>query len=248
MMAWNGLTTGLTHFLDAYGLIAIFAVMLLKETGIPVPIPGDLIMLGAASQAAAGKFAVWQAFGVILVAMVAGGWAQYWLVGRLGRSFLYRFGRYVGLNQERLDRAADAVRKGGAVTVGLSLTTPGLRIATVPACGLAQLPQRSFLPGLVAGSGAFLALHFILGYLGSSIIGAAKGPWLAVLGAFFVIGLIGWLLLRRRARGSQQGAASATLERLGDWADASCPVCLAIGVVHDHVQHKESLAAIQARQ
>ncbi len=113
MMTWNGVTAGLTHLLDAYGLIAIFAVMLLKETGIPVPIPGDLIMLGAASQAATGKFALWQAFGVILVAMVAGGWVQYWLVGRLGRSFLYRFGRYIGLNQDRLDRAADAVRRGG---------------------------------------------------------------------------------------------------------------------------------------
>ena len=248
MTNWNELTAGLTRMLDMYGLIAIFAVMLLKETGVPVPIPGDLIMLGAASQAATGKFAVWQAFGVILVAMVAGGWVQYWLVGRLGRSFLYRFGRYIGLNQDRLDRAADAVRRGGAVTVGLSLTTPGLRIATVPACGLAQLPQRSFLPGLVAGSGAFLALHFVLGYLGGSIIGAAQGSWPAFLGAFLVIGLAGWLLLRRRARGSQQGAASATLEGLGDWADASCPVCLAIGVVNHHVQHKESLAAIQARQ
>ena len=246
MTAWSELTASLARILDMYGLIAIFAVMLLKETGIPVPIPGDLIMLGAASQAATGKFAVWQAFGAILVAMIAGGWVQYWLVGRLGRSFLYRFGRYIGLSQDRLDRAADAVRKGGAVTVGLSLTTPGLRIATVPACGLAQLPLRSFLPGLVAGSGAFLALHFVLGYVGGSIISVAQGSWPAFLGAFFVIGLAGWLLMRRR-RSSQQGAAAATLERLGDWADASCPVCLAIGAVN-HVQHKEGLAALQARQ
>jgi TRAP-type C4-dicarboxylate transport system permease small subunit len=111
MMAWNGVTAGLTHLLDAYGLIAIFVVMLLKETGILVPIPGDLIMLGA----------------------------------------------------------------------------------------------------------------------------------------FFVIGLAGWLLLRRRGRSRQQGATAATLEALSDWADASCPVCLAIGAVN-HVQHKESLAALQARQ
>ena len=248
MITWNALTAGLTQLLDVYGLIAIFVVMLLKETGIPVPIPGDLIMLAAASQAAMGKYAVWQAFGVILVAMVAGGWAQYWLVGCLGRSFLYRFGRYIGLNQDRLDRAADAVRRGGAVTVSLSLMTPGLRVATVPACGLAQLPHRSFLPGLVVGSGVFLALHFVLGYLGGSIIGAANGSWLAFLGAFFIIGLAGWLLLRRRARMRQQGEATVTLERLSDWADASCPVCLAIGAVNDHVQHKESLAALQARQ
>jgi len=58
------IVTELARFLDIYGLIAIFAVMLLKEIGIPVPVPSDLIMLAAASQAAAGKYAVGLAFGV----------------------------------------------------------------------------------------------------------------------------------------------------------------------------------------
>ncbi len=39
------------QFLDAYGLLAVFAIMLLKEIGVPVPIPSDLIMLGAAARA-----------------------------------------------------------------------------------------------------------------------------------------------------------------------------------------------------
>lgn len=251
MISLNELTASLTQFLDAYGLIAIFAVMLLKEVGIPVPIPSDLIMLAAASQSATGKFSVWTAFGVILVAMVGGAWMQYLLTRRLGRSFLYRFGRYIGLTQDRLDRAASAVRKGGAVTVGVSLVTPGLRIATVPACGLAELPLRAFLPGLIAGSGVFLALHFVIGYLGgpivSAVMSAAKLPALAFIVAFFVIGLVGWMLMRRRARMQKRGAAAITLERLSDWADASCPVCLAIGTA-EYMRHREHVAAALPNQ
>lgn len=231
--------TEFARFLDAYGLIAIFGVMLLKEIGIPLPIPSDLIMLAAASQSATGRFPVWTAFGVILLAMVGGAWIQY----LLARSFLYRFGRYIGLTQDRLDRAASAMRKGGAVTVGVSLVTPGVRIATVPACGLAELSMRSFLPGLIAGSGIFLALHFVIGYVGGPIVNAvmraANLPTLLFIAAFFVIGLVGWMLMRRRARMQKQGAVTVTLERLSDWADASCPVCLALGAV-DHIRHRES--------
>lgn len=235
--------TEFARFLDAYGLIAIFGVMLLKEIGIPLPIPSDLIMLAAASQSATGRFPVWTAFGVILLAMVGGAWIQYLLARKLGRSFLYRFGRYIGLTQDRLDRAASAMRKGGAVTVGVSLVTPGVRIATVPACGLAELSMRSFLPGLIAGSGIFLALHFVIGYVGGPIVNAvmraANLPTLLFIAAFFVIGLVGWMLMRRRARMQKQGAVTVTLERLSDWADASCPVCLALGAV-DHIRHRES--------
>lgn len=50
------LTLLANQFLDAYGLIAIFSIMLLKELGVPIPIPGDLIMLAAAARAAQGRF------------------------------------------------------------------------------------------------------------------------------------------------------------------------------------------------
>ena len=38
------------------GLAALFIVMLLKEIGVPVPIPSDLIMITAGVQLAAGAF------------------------------------------------------------------------------------------------------------------------------------------------------------------------------------------------
>ncbi len=228
MLAQVGAT--LSAYLDTYGLLAIFIIMLVKEIGVPVPIPSDLLMLTAAAQAAAGKITLWQGFVAILAAMVFGAWVQYTLVRRLGRPFVNRFGRYVGLPPARLDSAAQALRKGGITAVSVSLTTPGVRIATVPACGLAEMPYRLFLPGVLVGSSVFLALHFVLGYVGGPLVSAIlerlNTPLLVFIVAFLIVGLVGWLLIRRRERSKDR---DATLESLGDWADACCPACLALG-------------------
>ncbi len=221
------------EFLTTYGLAAIFAVMLVKGIGIPIPIPSDLIMIITAAQVALGRFVLWQAFLVILAAMVAGGSVQFLLARALGRKFLYRLGRYIGLTQERLDRVSATIQKSGPIALGVSLVTPGIRSAAVPAAGLAGLPYLTFFTGALIGSALFLALHFAIGLVGGPIIAfvmsAINLPMLVFFAAFFAIGLIGWMLLRRRA-------PHATLERLGDFADAACPVCLAIGAM-EHFQH-----------
>src|SRR5207249_6255013 len=138
----------------------------------------------------------WQAFGTLLLAMALGAWAQYLLVRGLGRPALDRVGRYLGLPPARLDRAVAAVRRGGVATLAVGLATPGVRIAIVPACALARLPYRTFLPGVLAGSGLFLALHFALGYAGGSPAGAAPRrpglPLLAARGGSALAGLGRW--------------------------------------------------------
>src|SRR5690349_11273179 len=126
-------------FIATYGLLAIFVVMLLKEIGVPLPVPGDLIMLSAAGQAAAGQLVLWQAFVAILIALVVGDWVQYALVRGVGRPILYRFGRFIGLTPARLDSASAKVDKSGIIGVALAMTTPGVRNVVVPACGLARM-------------------------------------------------------------------------------------------------------------
>ena len=223
---------GLAHAFDAYGLAAIFAVMLLKELGVPIPIPGDVVMLAAAAQAAAGRLALWQGFAALVLAMVLGAWGQYHLAGGVGRPFLARYGRYVGLTPDRLDRAVGAVRRGGALGLAVAIATPGVRAAMVPACGLARLPYRVFFPGVVAGSVVFVGLHFAIGYTGGSLLGVftrLRGlPLAALIVALLALGLAGWLALRLRAR-RREGAGTAAVVGLRDWADACCPACLALG-------------------
>lgn len=89
----------LNAFLDLYGLAAIFVLMLIKSAGVPIPIPADAIMLATAARAVEGRLILWQAFILLLVALVIGGTVQYALARRLGRGFLTRFGRYIGITR-----------------------------------------------------------------------------------------------------------------------------------------------------
>src|SRR5438445_348692 len=101
--------TDIDQFLDAYGLAAVFGIMMLKELGLPIPIPSDVIMLGAAARAAQGKFSLLAVFFVVLIPALIGGLLQYAVAKGPGRQFIYRVGRWVGLTKARLDRAMETV-------------------------------------------------------------------------------------------------------------------------------------------
>lgn len=220
-----------------YSLPIVFVVMLLKEAGVPLPIPSDIVMLGVAARAATGQESVLAVIITLEAAMLLGGTAQYLLARGPGQGLLRRFGPYIGLTLPRLERATYTLRKGGHLTVALGMTTPGLRAVTIAAAGLANLAFVPFFVGLVAGDTLFILAHVLIGYAGGAGLKAlaqsqhfATGPvlLLAVV-ALLVVGLVGWMLLRRRAAPQARPAVAATIQA---WEEASCPLCLTLGALH----------------
>jgi membrane protein DedA with SNARE-associated domain len=217
-------------FLVQYGLAAIFLILLIKTIGIPIPIPADLIILTAAARAAQGKLNVWQAFIAILVALVVGGLIQFMLARGPGRGVLYRFGRYIGLTSPRLDAASARVKKGGALSISIAILVPGVRGAAIAASGLADMPLRTFLPGLVVGSLLFLGLHFFLGFLGGSLFSMIEHvlplSWAVLLVLVLLVSIFAvWVVVRRRQMKEQADVEGTSLEL---WHEGICPLCLAL--------------------
>jgi membrane-associated protein len=209
---------------------AIFIILLLKSAGVPIPIPADLIILTAALRTAQGKLTLWQALIAILLALVLGGLIQFALARGPGRGLLYRFGRYIGLTSPRLDAAFEKVKKGGIPAISVAFLVPGVRGAAVAASGLANMPLRTFLPGLVVGSALFLSLHFFLGYLGGSIFSVVGHMLSSATIALLILGLIVivfvlWVVAYRRKKVPHGEIESAPLELL---QEGICPACLAL--------------------
>src|SRR3989442_11835756 len=63
-------------FSASYGLLAIFVVMLVKEIGVPVPVPSDLLMVGAGPQIAAGLYSPLELPLPLAVSVLVGGPGQ----------------------------------------------------------------------------------------------------------------------------------------------------------------------------
>jgi membrane protein DedA with SNARE-associated domain len=190
---------------------------------VPVPVPGDVILLATAARAAEGKLVLWIAFVGLLLALVLGGLLQFLLARGPARRLVVSYGPRVGLTAQRLERVAGLVRRGGLLGIGLAVLTPGVRSAVVPACGLAGVPLRLFLPGLALGSAIDLGLHFVIGYAGAGLLASVVAPSpLLIIVVLAALGLLVWLVLARRRGASRTFALRA-------WAQASCPACLVVG-------------------
>jgi membrane protein DedA with SNARE-associated domain len=160
---------------------------------------------------------------------------QYLLARGPARRAALRFGRRLGLTEDRLERVALRARRGGLLAISVAVLTPGVRSAVVPACGLAGIPLRTFVPGLVLGSAVDLALHFAVGYLGADVLTSLLAPApLLIIAGLALVGLGAWLVLARRRRAS-------AAEAFGGWAEATCPVCLALEAVVPHADEDVAL-------
>src|SRR5437660_10874074 len=97
------------------GLIALFVVMLLKEIGVPVPIPSDLIMITAGVQLAAGAFGLIELTIAAELAIIIGCSLHFFLARAAGRRLVYRLRRFVGHTESGRERRASTLPPPGRV-------------------------------------------------------------------------------------------------------------------------------------
>ncbi|MGI9149597.1 MAG: DedA family protein [Chloroflexota bacterium] len=208
---WGEVRLALQGFLDQHGLLAGFVLILIEEAGIPVPIPGDFLMLLLGVHARQGQVALWQALLVMELATLIGAVALYLVAHRAGHDLVYHYGRYIHLTAERLDRAERWLRQHGMLAVVAGRLTPGLRMATVIACGVFGVPLWRFLPALGLGSFMYILLYTLLGYfLGPPVLAAVEGIHLplGLLGSLVpLVVLLVWIV--RARRGLRLGTANA---------------------------------------
>jgi membrane protein DedA with SNARE-associated domain len=222
------------EFVDLYGLPSLVVLLFSKSAGLPLPIPADALMVLAAARVAAGALVLWQVFLALLAALVLGGTVQFLLARGPARRLVRRSGRYLGLTPARLDAATARVAAAGPAAIAIGILLPGVRSVTVAACGLAGVPLRRFLPGLVVGSALFLAVHFLLGFAAQlalpslTRLGVALG-WPLVAG-LALAGLAAWLGLRQWQRPAAS-PGDVVAEAAGAWQEATCPVCLLLGAI-----------------
>src|SRR5262245_3635303 len=151
--------------MEVAAVFSLMALFLVKEAGVPIPVPGDLLLIGTGAYLANDLPAAGAVLAAILVASYVGASIQFFLFGTALRRPLLAALKRLGVGTERIDRLSDRFRSTGARAVALTRVTPGVRIAVVPAAALAGIPYAVFLVGILIGNGIFMAIHFAAGYL-----------------------------------------------------------------------------------
>jgi membrane protein DedA with SNARE-associated domain len=117
-----GLLAHLAPVLDHYGYLAVGGFITLEDFGIPVP--GETILIAAAVYAGAGRLNIVAVGLVAVLAAVAGDNIGYAVGFFGGRALVLRFGKYVGLTSQRLDKAEGFFDRYGGVVVAGTIRMP----------------------------------------------------------------------------------------------------------------------------
>lgn len=125
--ALPGVLAHLAPVLGHYGYLALGGFVLLEDFGIPVP--GETILIAAAVYAGTGKLNILLVALIALVAAVVGDNLGYAIGLFGGRQLVLRFGRYVFITDERLDKAQGFFERHGGKVVSVARFIEGLRQA-----------------------------------------------------------------------------------------------------------------------
>lgn len=163
-----GLLAHLAPLLDHYGYVAIGSFVMLEDFGVPVP--GETILIAAAVYAGAGRLNVF-AVGLIAVAAAVVGDNIGYAIGRFGgRALVLRFGKYVFLTSERLDKAESFFSRYGGIVVTVARFIEGLRQANGIVAGISEMPWPRFLGFNALGAALWVAVWTSIGYLAGNHI------------------------------------------------------------------------------
>jgi membrane protein DedA with SNARE-associated domain len=199
-----GIFAGLAPVLDHWGYLAVGGLLLLEDFGVPVP--GETMLIAAAIYAGAGRLNVVAVGMVGFLAAVAGDNIGFAIGHFGGRALALRFGRYVFLTSERLDKAESFFARHSGKIIVVARFIEGLRQANGIVAGITGMRWRRFLAFNALGAALWVGVWVSVGYLAGTHITAIYDQVsryslyaliaLAVLAAAFIAR---HLLHRRRA-------------------------------------------------
>jgi membrane protein DedA with SNARE-associated domain len=161
-----------------WGPLIIFVLMTIESSFIPFP--SEIIMIPAGVMIARGEFvasgtvglALAIAIGAGLAGSLAGAFINYYLSLWLGRPFLHRYGRYMFLKPQYLDRAEAIFREYGEITTFVCRLIPAIRqLISIPA-GISRMNIGRFALFTTLGAGIWVTVLTCIGYgLGAASVG-----------------------------------------------------------------------------
>jgi len=151
------------EWLAKYGYVVLFLGLLGEY--IAFPFPGDLTLAFAGVLSHQGKLNFWLA-GIVGFLGTSIGMSFTYFVGKgLGKPFLLRYGRYVLLSPERIERGMRWIDQFGLPLLGVGYFIPGVRHFTGYLSGAMGIPFRHFAAAAYMGAFAWVAFFLTLGRL-----------------------------------------------------------------------------------
>ena len=202
------------QFISSYGYLAIFILMLAESACIPVPSELTMLFAGAlsAGAVAGAHLSLVPAIAAGVAGNVAGSYLAWGIGAYGGRAAWHRWGRYILLRDDDIDRAERWFGRHGGKAVFFGRLLPVVRTFISLPAGLARMRPVRFgvytVLGCIPWTAALAFTGYLVGKNWGNVVSALHGPSYALAGlcgllVIFVIVIL--LRRRRREHGAPRG-------------------------------------------
>jgi len=144
------------------GYIGIFIMMFLESSFFPFP--SEVVMVPAGYLASKGEMNIYIAIGAGIFGSLAGAVFNYFLAVKYGRAFLSKYGKYVLIKEETLQKMEDFFSKHGHISTFSGRLIPAVRQYISLPAGLARMNLWKFSLYTSLGAGIWVLILTLLGY------------------------------------------------------------------------------------
>jgi membrane protein DedA with SNARE-associated domain len=200
-----GVLKDLEPALDKYGYAAVFGLVLIEDFG--VPLPGETALILGAAYAGAGKLNIFVVALLGFLGALVGDNIGFAIGHFGGRPLLERYGRYVFLTPERIERATGFFERHGGWIIIIARFIEGLRQANGIIAGISGIHWAKFLVFNAIGAALWVTVWTSIGYFSGSHINtiydtaSRYSTYVAIAFGVFVLAWVARRIVRaRRAR------------------------------------------------
>lgn len=191
----------LLGWVSHYGYFGLFGLLVLGIVGLPIP--DETLLVFSGYLISQRRFHPAIAFASGFAGAVCGISLSYYIGRTLGHRAVTRYGRYLHLTPERLDRVHRWFQHMGEWLLAIGYFVPGVRHFTALTAGISELEFPRF--ALFAYSGAaiwvatFLAVGYFVGENWRATLSLVERYRFVALLALIVLVILFWWTRRKRA-------------------------------------------------
>lgn len=152
----------IVNTVSEWGYIGIFLMMFLESSFFPFP--SEVVMIPAGYLAHKGEMNLIAAFLAGTIGSLAGALFNYYLCFFFGRELIEKYGKYVGITEEKMRKFEAFFNKHGEISTFNCRLIPGIRQYISLPAGLAKMNLFKFSLYTTLGAGIWVAILLWLGY------------------------------------------------------------------------------------
>jgi membrane protein DedA with SNARE-associated domain len=145
------------------GYTGIVGMMFLESSFFPFP--SEVVIPPGGYLASQGEMKIYLVIFCGILGSLLGAWFNYWLAVKLGRPVLLKYGRYVGITEEKFAKVEHYFTAHGEIGTFVGRLIPGIRQYISFPAGLARMNMLRFSLFTGLGAGIWVVILAYIGYI-----------------------------------------------------------------------------------